>query len=259
MITIASRAPKFDIDAPNFTRAMGDAGHCRSWFTMDEPDIVLTAEGTLSSVSGRLGEATLFPAPFATPPRLGIMHGEMAGLIHERDRLDHVFFECPWLETTQFAIASIAMAEASVNRPQNLASVSCGPRNLRVIYDGSSLTVKENGVDVCNIADVATKGAFLAVLSASNGAVRLMMCRDNGQIATAEAERTVDIGSPIRVVLGADQIAEEPDRPTPSPPRSWRGAFFDALAFDRDILDGNHDRQMNLLLQYFNRVYGASA
>lgn len=260
MLNIHAPRPAFELNAPNFTEDMTDAGHCRAWFTADRPDITLSHKGELISIDGRIGTERIVPAAFGTAPGWGQVDGNLPGLVHRRDILDHACFDCAWLQTALFSVAVIALADADMNRPQNLISVASGGRNLRIMHDGRVFWVKENGVDVIEKTDAKPNpGPFLAVLSASDGKVRLAIHRPDGAADEMTADKLVDIAQPIRVVLAADQIAEEPDRPTPSPPRSWRGRIFDALAFDTDILADTAGPQRTILLRYLQTVYGASA
>lgn len=259
LIKIDSPAPKFWVNSRNFTREMEQLGACRSWFTIDLPDLDLQ-DGTITSVRPRIGSGRLVAAPFGTAP-IFAEAGQYKAAIHKRDTLDHLTVEAPWIKPENFSLAVIASADPGVKTPQNIASIAGSGRALRIVLADRAFWLRAQSEEVLTTDSICDDepGPFLIILSASESRVRLRIKNASRTSDIYSEEYVPDLPAPLRLVLGADQVAEKPGRPVPSAPRSWRGATFELLAFSTDILVDVDSAEVKLVDSYFNQVYGSSS
>ncbi|SEW42100.1 hypothetical protein SAMN04488515_2920 [Cognatiyoonia koreensis] len=250
-IRIDGPAPGLGLNLTDYSGQMNATGQCLTWCTVDSPDLEVVDE-SIVEIRPRAGNLALRAPEFSMGPQLSETAGFPAAF-HERDVLDYLGVDTN-LDGSCFSLAAVCDLEALINSPQTLFAICSKQKSVRLLRQADRYIVKHNGQDILEgPAEWDAAGVFLAILSASDGKVRFRV-RDltkTGEIGEVAFENPHE--QPCSVVFAADQIAEKPDAPTPSAPRSWRGHFLEMLAFDTDIL--SEGDALELLDRYFTEIY----
>ncbi|WP_282029805.1 hypothetical protein [Paracoccus marcusii] len=255
MLKIEGPRPAVDLQVKNYTLDMAACADCVSWITLDLPDMELL-DGHVCSVRPRVGTVPLTAPAFSRGPLPGKWEG-MVCADHVRDTLDYLYLADVPLDAENFSLASVVAAETGVKPFQNLMALAASGPSLRLVKHEGLFSIRMQNDEIVNSEpDWRAAGPYLVIMSASGGQVRLRISDRVRKGAVHEAAYTSALTGPLNVVLGADQVAFEPDRPTPSTPRGWRGQSMELWVFDTDILAEVNASPLAMVGQYFSKTYG---